>query len=47
MAVGRKIAVHLHRMWIDGRDFDPQIDVEDFCSEKTSSVQRLKKKVVA
>lgn len=35
MAVGRKIAVNLHRMWIEGRDFDPQMDVEEFCPEGT------------
>jgi transposase len=35
MAVGRKIAINLHRMWIDGKDFDPQMDVDGFCPEET------------
>jgi transposase len=34
MAVGRKIAINLHRMWIEGRDFDPQMDVDEFCPEQ-------------
>ena len=32
MAVGRKIAVNLHRMWLEDRAFDPQMDVEEFLS---------------
>lgn len=35
MAVGRKIAVNLHRMWIDEKDFDPLISVGEFCPEET------------
>jgi hypothetical protein len=34
MAVGRKIAINLHRMWIDNKDFDPQMDIEEFCPEE-------------
>ena len=34
MAVGRKIAVNLHRMWIDGKDFDPQMNTNEFCPEE-------------
>lgn len=40
MAVGRKIAVNLHRMWIEGRDFDPQTDVEGFSSEETKKKRK-------
>jgi len=36
MAVGRKIAINLHQMWIKGKDFDPQMDVEDFDYGKES-----------
>lgn len=34
MAVGRKIAVNLHKMWIEERDFDRQLDVDGFCPEE-------------
>lgn len=34
MAVGRRIAINLHRMWIDEKDFDPQMDVDNFCPEE-------------
>ena len=44
MAVGRRIAVNLHRMWIDGRDFDPQMDVEEFCPEESGLKARSKRK---
>lgn len=44
MAVGRKIAINLHRMWIDGRDFDPQMDIEEFCAEKTKVKEVISKK---
>lgn len=45
MAVGRKIAVNLHRMWIEERDFDPQLDVDHFCSEETElEIEKQKKK---
>lgn len=33
MAVGRKIAINLHRMWIEERNFDRQL--EGFCPEET------------
>lgn len=45
MAVGRKIAINLHRMWIDGKDFDPQLDAEEFYpdeSKKTGTTKRKK-----
>lgn len=35
MAVGRKIAINLHRMWLDEKDFDPQMDIEEFCPEES------------
>lgn len=44
MAVGRKIAINLHRMWIDGKDFDPQMDVEDFFSEERGLDSEYKRK---
>ena len=34
MAVGRKIAINLHRMWLEDKDFDPQMDIEEFCPEQ-------------
>lgn len=37
MAVGRKIAINLHRMWIDNKDFDPQMDIEEFCPEEAKN----------
>jgi transposase len=41
MAVGRRIAINLHQMWIKDRDFDPQMDVGELdCGE---SVQRKPK----
>lgn len=44
MAVGRKIAINLHRMWLDGTDFDPQLDAEEFYpdSKKAGIVKRKK-----
>jgi hypothetical protein len=46
MAVGRKIAINLHRMWIEDRDFDPQMDIEEFHSgeDLTEKQKRIKKK---
>lgn len=44
MAVGRKIAINLHRMWIDGRDFDPQMDVEEFCPEEARNEAEKEKR---
>ena len=41
MAVGRKIAINLHRMWMEGKDFDPQIDLEEFYPEKKASQKKL------
>jgi transposase len=35
MAVGRRIAVNLHRMWIENRDFDPQMKEDEVCPEET------------
>ena len=37
MAVGRKIAINLHRMWLENRDFDPQLDAEEFYHEAKST----------
>jgi transposase len=34
MAVGRKIAINLHRMWIMNTDFDPQLDVDCFFQQE-------------
>lgn len=44
MAVGRKIAVNLHKMWIEERDFDPQMNVDDFCPEETLLESEREKK---
>jgi transposase len=44
MAVGRKIAINLHRMWIDNRDFDPQMDVEEFCPEEARDEAKKEKR---
>jgi transposase len=46
MAVGRKIAINLHRMWLEGRDFDPQLDAEEFYPEEKRKARgkRIKKK---
>jgi transposase len=45
MAVGRKIAINLHRMWIEDRDFDPQMDVDDFSPEEDFlEIEKAKKK---
>lgn len=44
MAVGRKIAINLHRMWIEDKDFDPQIDVEEFSPEESGLKARSKRK---
>ena len=45
MAVGRKIAINLHRMWLEDRDFDPQMDVEKFCPEESRIETEKQKKV--
>ncbi len=34
MAVGRKIAINLHRMWLEDKDFDPQMNADEFCPEE-------------
>ena len=44
MAVGRKIAINLHRMWIEDRNFDPQMDIEGFCPEETLRETEKEKK---
>jgi transposase len=44
MAVGRKIAINLHRMWIEDRDFDPQLDVEEFFPEAVNAETKKSKK---
>lgn len=45
MAVGRKIAINLHRMWLEDRDFDPQMDVEEYCPEEMQNEIEKQKKV--
>lgn len=50
MAVGRKIAINLHRMWIEEKDFDPQMDVEEFCPvesqlEKAKQIKKEEQQV--
>ena len=36
MAVGRRIAINLHQMWLKDMDFDPQMDVEELgCGKRT------------
>ena len=44
MAVGRKIAINLHRMWIEDRDFDPQLDAEEFFPEDVNIETKKSKK---
>lgn len=44
MAVGRKIAINLHRMWIDNKDFDPQMDIEEFCPEEAKNETEKEKR---
>lgn len=44
MAVGRKIAINLHRMWLEGTDFDPQLDTEEFYPEEAMKGQRKSNK---
>jgi len=44
MAVGRKIAINLHRMWLEDRDFDPQMDVDKFCPEEAKIESEKQKK---
>lgn len=45
MAVGRKIAINLHRMWLDERDFDPQMDADEFYSVNAKfEIEKEKKK---
>ena len=45
MAVGRKIAVNLHRMWLDEKDFDPQMNGDEFCPVEASieTMKEIKK----
>jgi hypothetical protein len=45
MAVGRKIAINLHRMWIEDRDFDPQLDAEEFFPEGVNVETKKSKKM--
>ncbi len=44
MAVGRKIAINLHRMWLDGTDFDPQLDAEEFYPDEPKKAGTVKRK---
>ena len=45
MAVGRKIAVNLHRMWIDGKNFDPQMSGDAVCpEEELEEIEKEKRK---
>jgi transposase len=44
MAVGRKIAINLHRMWIEDRNFDPQMDAEKFFPEAANTETKKSKK---
>ena len=44
MAVGRKIAINLHQMWIKDMDFDPQMCTEGFLSEDAPPQGREEKK---
>jgi transposase len=44
MAVGRKIAINLHRMWIDGKDFNPQLDAEEFYPDESNKTKTGKRK---
>lgn len=44
MAVGRKIAINLHRMWLEDKDFDPQMDVDKFCPEEAKIETEKQKK---
>lgn len=45
MAVGRKIAINLHRMWIEEKDFDPQMEAEEFCPEENKiEIKKEKRK---
>lgn len=37
MAVGRKIAINLHRMWLEDKDFNPQLDAEEYFHELKKS----------
>jgi transposase len=34
MAVGRKIAINLHQMWMHDKDFDPHLNVEELLGEE-------------
>jgi transposase len=44
MAVGRKIAVNLHRMWIEDKNFDPQMNLHEFCPEEALQDDEKQKK---
>lgn len=43
MAVGRKIAINLHRMWLEGRKFDPQLDAEEYYHESKKARDKGRK----
>ena len=44
MAVGRRIAINLHQMWLKDMDFDPQMDVEELdCRKKTQQNEKKEK----
>jgi transposase len=45
MAVGRKIAINLHQMWVHDRNFNPQLDMKEcFEEESRLEAEREKKK---
>lgn len=45
MAVGRRIAINLHKMWIEDKDFDPQMNEYDVCHEEAlRDAEKQKKK---
>lgn len=45
MAVGRKIGINLLRMWLDEKDFDPQLDIEEYNrAEEISEAEKIKRK---
>lgn len=42
MAVGRKIAINLHRMWLEGKVFNSHIDVEDYFFSEENKIEAEK-----
>lgn len=36
MAVGRKMAIIMHRMWLEDKDFDRQLTIDEFFREETN-----------